>query len=121
VKSTCESRATRRTPRRPAAPAAGPSTAGTVGRAPEEEAAGRSLVLVQGGRVVCVVEDHRREAARSVAHLLCRLLMSETYVYACSPQEAAALSADSPLPLVPQSWNELYRAIPWEDAAVGFR
>jgi hypothetical protein len=78
-------------------------------------------VLVQGGRVVCVVEDHRREAARSVAHLLCRLLMSETYVYACSPQEAAALSADSPLPLVPQSWNELYRAIPWEDAAVGFR
>ena len=71
--------------------------------------------------MVCVVEGHRREAARSVAHLLCRLLMSETYVYICSTQEAITLSTDAPLAMVPQTWNELYRAVPWEGAALGFR
>ncbi|MBA3697371.1 MAG: hypothetical protein H0W78_00695 [Planctomycetes bacterium] len=88
---------------------------------PELLTSAHALVLVQADRVICVVEGHRQEAARSVAHLICRLLQHETCVYACAAQEAATLTADLPLPAIPPTWSELYRAIPWADTAVGIR
>lgn len=76
------------------------------------------LVLVQEDRVVCVVERHRHDSALSVARLLCRLLLSDAWVYVCPAAEADLLPADQRLDQVPGTWREIYRATPWAEPAV---
>lgn len=75
------------------------------------------LLLVQEDRVVCVVEHHRHDSALSVARLLCRLLLSEAFVYACPADEAELLRPNQHVGQVPDTWRELYRATPWADSS----
>lgn len=70
------------------------------------------LILVQENKVVCVVERHRHDSARSVARLLCRLLVSDSYIYACPRPEADRLRPEQRLEGVPEHWRELYHATP---------
>lgn len=76
------------------------------------------LLLVQEGRVVCVVERHRHDSALSVARLLCRLLLSEAFVYACPAGEADLLHPDQTVEHIPGTWQEVYRATPWAEPVI---
>lgn len=76
-------------------------------------------MLVQDQRVVCVVEGARREAVCSVARLICRLAARESCVYVCTPADAARLRENAPLPEIPATWSELYRAVPLADSVIG--
>jgi hypothetical protein len=88
---------------------AGASVRGTAPSTPS----GHRLVLVQDGCVVCVIDGHRRQAATSVARLLCRMLVSEVCIYACPPVATNDLvTGDRVLPL-PESWSEVCRVTPW--------
>lgn len=73
------------------------------------------LVVVQEGRVVCIVEAHRREAVHSVARLLCRLLVREVLVYECTGGYGSALSAGDVVGSLPDGWNEAFRVRPWAE------
>lgn len=73
------------------------------------------LVLVQDGRVVCVVGRHREQAVHSVARLLCRLLVSEVCIYTCPETCAAGVAPGETVAPAPAGWSELCRVRPWAE------
>jgi hypothetical protein len=82
------------------------------------DAAG-SLVLVQDGKVVCTVSKEQKNSALSAARTICRVLLTDVYVYEIT-DGAGDIAPGVAVDPAARGWSELYRATPWalQDAMV---